>query len=87
MLTIGNVQLRHAEPTDAIAVAQSMFGPGRRRIPQNFGSLNPLKPHMTVLTESGVIRGFATIAPAQDVNMPVSLAPQAVNQPYSWRSE
>ena len=36
----------------------------------NFGSLDPLTPHTIVLTESGVIRGFATTVPAQDVYMP-----------------
>ena len=86
--TIGDVQLRHAEPTDAIAVAlvhvrtwQAAYRklmpdeyldqvrPEDRAKKYNFGSLDPLKPHTIVLTESGVIRGFATTAPAQDLNM------------------
>ena len=36
----------------------------------DFGSLDPLKPYMIVLTESGVIRSFATTVPAKDLNMP-----------------
>ena len=73
--TIGDVQLRHAEPTDAIAVARvhvrswqaayrklmpdeylDQLRPEDRAKKYNFGSLDPLKPHTIVLTESGVIR-------------------------------
>jgi len=87
--TIGDVQLRHAEPTDALAVARvhvrswqaayrklmpdeylDQLRPEDRANKYNFGSLDPLKPHTIVLTESGVIRGFATTVPAQDLNMP-----------------
>ena len=35
----------------------------------DFGNLDPIWPQTIVATESGVVRGFATTAPAQDSNM------------------
>jgi GNAT superfamily N-acetyltransferase len=35
----------------------------------DFGNLNPLRPHTIVATESALIRGFATTAPAEDSSM------------------
>jgi ribosomal protein S18 acetylase RimI-like enzyme len=87
--SIDDVQLRHAEPTDAMAVARvhvrSWQAGYRRLMPDeyldqlrpedrakkyDFSNVDALKPHTIVLTESGVVRGFATTAPAQDQNMP-----------------
>jgi GNAT superfamily N-acetyltransferase len=86
--TIGNVQLRPAEPTDAMAVARvhvrswqvgyrklmpdeylDRLRPEDRAKKYDFSNVDPLKPHTIVLTEGGVIQGFATTAPAQDPNM------------------
>lgn len=36
----------------------------------DFGSTDALHPHTIVATEGGVIHGFATTAPARDVEMP-----------------
>jgi GNAT superfamily N-acetyltransferase len=35
----------------------------------DFGNLDPVRPQTIVATENGVIRGFATTAPAEDSNM------------------
>jgi len=83
------MELRPAEPTDALAVARvhvrswqvayrnlmpagylDQLRPEDRAKKYDFGSLDPLRPHTIVATESGGIRGFATIAPAQESNMP-----------------
>jgi ribosomal protein S18 acetylase RimI-like enzyme len=83
------VQLRHAEPADAIAVARvhvrSWQAAYRKLMPDEyldqlrpedrakkyiFDSIDPLKPYTIVSTERGMIRGFATTSPAQDLNMP-----------------
>jgi GNAT superfamily N-acetyltransferase len=82
------MELRRAEPTDAIAVARvhvrswqaayrklmpddylDQLRPEDRAKKYDFGNLDPLRPHTIVATESGEIRGFATTAPAQDLNM------------------
>lgn len=44
--------------------------PEDRATKYDFGSLNPLQPQTIVAVESGVILGFATIAPAQEPDMP-----------------
>jgi GNAT superfamily N-acetyltransferase len=83
------MQLRPAEPSDAISVARvhvrswqvayrklmpdeylDQLRPEDRAEKYNFGSLDPLAPHAIVLTEAGVIRGFAATMPAQDSTMP-----------------
>jgi GNAT superfamily N-acetyltransferase len=88
-LTFVDMELRSAEPTDAIVVARvhvrswqaayrklmpdeylDQLRPEDRAKKYNFGSLDPRQPHTIVSTESGVILGFATTAPAQDLNMP-----------------
>jgi hypothetical protein len=87
-LTFVDVELRRAEPTDAIAVARvhvrswqaayrklmrddylDQLSPEERAKKYDFSNLDPLRPQTIVAGESGEIRGFATIAPAQDSNM------------------
>jgi ribosomal protein S18 acetylase RimI-like enzyme len=88
-ITIADVQLRPADPNDAMAVARihvrswqaayrklmpdeylDQLRPEDRAKKYDFGSPDPLKPYTIVLTESGVIRGFATTAPTRDSSMP-----------------
>jgi GNAT superfamily N-acetyltransferase len=87
-LTFVGMELRHAEPTDAMAVARlhvrswqvayrklmpddylDQLRPEDRAKKYDFGNLDSLRPQTIVATESRKIRGFATIAPAQDSDM------------------
>jgi ribosomal protein S18 acetylase RimI-like enzyme len=82
------MELRRAEPADAIAVARvhvrswqaayrklmpddylDQLRPEDRANKYDFGNLDPVRPQTIIATESGVIRGFATTAPAQESNM------------------
>jgi GNAT superfamily N-acetyltransferase len=61
-LTFVDMELRGAEPTDAIAVA-------RVHVRSWQAAYRTFRPHTIVATESGDIRGFATTAAAQESNM------------------
>src|SRR5215469_2498281 len=46
------------------------LSPEERAAKYTFGSLDPSQPTTIVAAETGVIRGFATVAPARDPDVP-----------------
>lgn len=88
ILAAPGMELRRADPADALAVARihvrawqvgyrklmpgdylDQLRPEHRVKRYDFASLDPLKPTTIVAIERGIVRGFATTAPAKDANL------------------